>query len=112
MYNRNVKCFYLEFLNPVPVSVAVHPQNQTVDLNSTVRLTCAFEYAREYNWYKDGLMLPNTKNIGTLTIQMASPKDIGYYSCKGKGITLEAETHSASVYVKGMNDMSTKCFLI
>ena len=87
--------------NAVPVSVAVHPQNKTVDLSSTVSLTCMFHNARQYNWYKDGLPLSNNENNDTLTIAMVSPKDIGYYYCKGKGIASEVETHRASLFVNG-----------
>eukprot|EP00057_Strongylocentrotus_purpuratus_P008150 XP_011662624.1 PREDICTED: fibropellin-3-like [Strongylocentrotus purpuratus] len=86
----------------LPLEVSVHPSSQIVNINANVELTCSFNNAKRYHWYKDDVLLPNSENQNSLIIQSVGPSDIGYYFCRGSGRSGETlDTMRASVYVKG-----------
>eukprot|EP00057_Strongylocentrotus_purpuratus_P030237 XP_781089.3 PREDICTED: uncharacterized protein LOC575606 [Strongylocentrotus purpuratus] len=89
----------------LPVEVANHPKNQTVNMGTTVQLTCGFNNAESYAWYKDGQPLPNKRNQVTLRIPSVSTSDIGYYFCRGFGNERFLDTERASIYVEGVTNI-------
>eukprot|EP00057_Strongylocentrotus_purpuratus_P025796 XP_011680270.1 PREDICTED: latrophilin-3-like [Strongylocentrotus purpuratus] len=90
----------------LPLDVSVHPTSQIVNMNANVELTCSFNNAKRYHWYKDDVILPNSENQNPLIILSVSPSDIGYYFCRGTGRNGETlDTMRASVYVKDLTNM-------
>ena len=93
--------FFLLLCFTIPVSVAIHPSNQTAGINTRLELECAFNDALQSEWYKDGIIIPNTKNLRSYVISDVTPRDIGYYFCRGMGFDSIVDTDVASVYVRG-----------
>ncbi|XP_071492953.1 uncharacterized protein [Diadema antillarum] len=87
----------------VPPRVSEHPLSQTVNMNSTVQLTCRFEHARRHDWYRNDVIIENTENLNTLIISSVTARDIGYYFCLGVGWNDQTvQTNTASVYVENV----------
>ncbi|XP_063962898.1 uncharacterized protein LOC129271821 isoform X2 [Lytechinus pictus] len=96
----------------LPIEVSHHPSSQIVNINTNVNLTCGFNHAKRYRWYKtvreegDGVLLPNSENQNPLMIMSASHNDIGYYFCRGEGRNGETlETTRASVYLRDLTNV-------
>ncbi|XP_030844695.1 uncharacterized protein LOC105441350 [Strongylocentrotus purpuratus] len=90
----------------LPLEVSVHPSSQIVNINARVELTCSFNNAKRYHWYKDDVLLPNSGNQNPLIIMSVTPSDIGYYFCRGSGRNEETlDTMRASVYVKDLTNI-------
>ncbi|XP_030829461.1 uncharacterized protein LOC115919531 [Strongylocentrotus purpuratus] len=90
----------------LPLEVSVHPSSQIVNTNAYVELTCSFNNAKRYHWYKDDVLLPNSGNQNPLIIMSVTPSDIGYYFCRGSGRNEETlDTMRASVYVKDLTNI-------
>ncbi|XP_041475218.1 uncharacterized protein LOC121423798 [Lytechinus variegatus] len=96
----------------LPIEVSHHPSSQIVNINANVNLTCGFNHAKQYYWYKndregeDGVLLPNSENRNPLTIMSVSHNDIGYYFCRGEGRNGEhLETLRASVYLRDLTNI-------
>ncbi|XP_030845259.1 adhesion G-protein coupled receptor G6 [Strongylocentrotus purpuratus] len=86
--------------------VSVHPSSQIVNTNAYVELTCSFNNAKRYHWYKDDVLLPNSENQNPLMIFPVTLSDIGYYFCRGLGRNEEIlDTTRASVYVKDLTNI-------
>ena len=86
------------------MEVSVNPSSQIVNINANVELTCSFNNAKRFHWYKDDVLLPNDENQNPLIIMSVTPSDIGYYFCRGSGRNGETlDTMRASIYVKGKN---------
>eukprot|EP00057_Strongylocentrotus_purpuratus_P011694 XP_011666168.1 PREDICTED: latrophilin-3-like [Strongylocentrotus purpuratus] len=90
----------------LPLEVSVYPSSQIVNINAYVELTCRFNNAKRYHWYKDDVLLPNSENQNPLIIMSVTPSDIGYYFCRGSGRNGETlDTMRASVYVKDLTNI-------
>nr|XP_054764165.1 adhesion G-protein coupled receptor G2-like isoform X1 [Lytechinus pictus] len=96
----------------IPIEVSHHPSSQIVNINSNVNLTCGFNHAKRYYWYKtvregeDGVLLTNSENRNPLMIMSASHNDIGYYFCRGEGRNgKHLETLRASVYLRDLTNI-------
>eukprot|EP00057_Strongylocentrotus_purpuratus_P018227 XP_011672701.1 PREDICTED: uncharacterized protein LOC105442361 [Strongylocentrotus purpuratus] len=90
----------------LPLEVSVHPSSQIVNINANVELTCSFNNAKGYYWYKDDVLLPNSENQNPLIILSVSPSNIGYYFCRGSGRNgATLDTMPASVYVKDLTNI-------
>ncbi|XP_030853021.1 uncharacterized protein LOC100889158 [Strongylocentrotus purpuratus] len=90
----------------LPLEISVHPSSQIVIINARVELTCSFNNAKRYHWYKDDVLLPNSENQNPLIIMSVSPSNIGYYFCRGSGRHEETlDTTPASVYVKDLTNI-------
>ncbi|XP_041472590.1 uncharacterized protein LOC121421854 [Lytechinus variegatus] len=88
----------------LPVEVNTHPLNKKVLINSPVALTCSFNNAESYIWYKDGNPLSNMADKTTLRIQSVNTSHIGYYFCRGFGDERSSsiDTEIASIYIEGL----------
>ncbi|XP_063960749.1 uncharacterized protein LOC129267746 [Lytechinus pictus] len=88
----------------LPVEVNTRPQNKKVQINSPVALTCSFNNAASYEWYKDDSPLPNMADKTTLRIQSVNTSHIGYYFCRGYGDERSSsiDTETASIYIEGL----------
>ncbi|XP_063963094.1 uncharacterized protein LOC129271822 [Lytechinus pictus] len=96
----------------LPIEVSQHPSSQIVNINAIVNLTCGFNHAKRYHWYKTvreegyGVLLPDSENRNPLIITSASHNDIGYYFCRGEGRNGETlETARASVYLRDLTNL-------
>eukprot|EP00057_Strongylocentrotus_purpuratus_P015249 XP_011669723.1 PREDICTED: uncharacterized protein LOC105440851 [Strongylocentrotus purpuratus] len=90
----------------LPIEVSVNPSSQIVNINANVELTCSFNNAKRFHWYKDDVLLPNDQNQNPLIIMSVTPSDIGYYFCRGSGRNGETlDTMRASVYVKDLTNI-------
>eukprot|EP00057_Strongylocentrotus_purpuratus_P015982 XP_011670456.1 PREDICTED: neurogenic locus notch homolog protein 2-like [Strongylocentrotus purpuratus] len=90
----------------LPLEVSVHPSSQIININANVNLTCSFNHAKRYHWYKDDVLSPDSENENPLLIQSVTPSDIGYYFCRGSGRNGETlDTMRASVYVKDLTNI-------
>ena len=68
-------------------------------------LTCAFQNADRFEWYKDSNVIANTENLSPLIINTALAGDQGYYFCVGrKDDGSQLKTDVAVLRLKGENN--------
>jgi len=91
------------FVNSVP-SITTQPVSQTVNLGSNVTFSVTgaanTQPVPTYQWYKDGVALPN-QTSSTLTLSNAQPANIGYYTCTLTNSLGSVTTSQASLNISG-----------
>ena len=91
------------FVNSVP-SITTQPVSQTVNLGSNVTFSVTgaanTQPVPTYQWYKDGVALPN-QTSSTFTLSNAQPANIGYYTCTLTNSLGSVTTSQASLNISG-----------
>ncbi|XP_038054056.1 uncharacterized protein LOC119726452 isoform X7 [Patiria miniata] len=94
-----------------PISVLKHPEPSliTASLYDTVTLECQFENANRFAWYRNGVVLPGTRDVSFLTIAGVTSTDRGYYWCEGSGLQgVTLQTNASLLLIDGVSAFTSE----
>ncbi|KAG1677259.1 Down syndrome cell adhesion molecule-like protein Dscam2 [Nymphon striatum] len=97
-----------------PISVFIHPQNQMVDIGSSISIECVVSGGpvKSMQWFKDGNILKDydAENIlKTLTIDPVKVESVGMYQCFVEN-QMEVKQASAQITLSAIPPKISKTF--
>ncbi len=107
-YNSTIGFIYSDIPDCIPVSIVSHPNNQTFTIGSAVTFKIAVAGAEPFNyeWYKNGVQIPNANSSSYTTPLLSSGDNGSYYYCiiTNCGSTNQVKSNSAYITLESIQN--------